>query len=89
MTESVDDKLSRLSRAFDELLGKAQTDSAQSNMERLTQLGLTSLEAKAWLEQEPNYARRNLTGDKSDGDLTEPWSGILKTCGLLTYWFET
>jgi len=43
-------------------------------MEFLIEYGLTYDEAKAWLEQEPNFVpiRRKETPNKSDVDETEP-----------------
>ena len=76
MNESIDDELYRLTKAFDKLLGKIPRLESikKDNMTVLMDYGLTYNEAKAWLEQEPNYVpiRRKETPFKSDNNETEP-----------------
>jgi hypothetical protein len=58
MIDSIDERLNKLIRDFDELLGKRQKtvfENDINNLDRLIDLGLTTDEAKYWLEQEPNF----------------------------------
>ena len=73
VNDTIDDKLKRLNAEFDKLLNPTY----EKNLQKLIRYGLTEEEAKAWLDQEPNYTRRILTRKKSDEDLTEPWCTIL------------
>ena len=59
MSERVGDEFDRLNKAFDKLLANCKvtsfTTNKPDNMKFLIEYGLTYDEAKAWLEQEPNY----------------------------------
>jgi hypothetical protein len=77
MTDSIDERLDKLIRDFDELLGNHRhIDSGKDidNMDRLHDLGLTIDEAKVWLEQEPNYRPSDdwKHGRKSDDKVPVP-----------------
>jgi hypothetical protein len=77
LDSSIDDKLHRLKKEFDELLGDSNNleKANRTTPERLVQrFDLTLDEAKAWLEQEPNFMPSDgfLQRRKSDTDLTKP-----------------
>jgi hypothetical protein len=56
--DPVGDELHRLTKEFRKLAGLPTDSNAPetTSPEQLTRFGLTLNEAKAWLEQEPNYA---------------------------------
>jgi hypothetical protein len=75
--ETIDERLTRINKQFDELLGNSSTvgKKEESNLEQITRhFGLTVSEAKVWLKQEPNYKpadeKKHLRG--TDEDETEP-----------------
>jgi len=74
MTETIDERLRKLSKEFDKLLGKTEEQSTERNIDRLIHFGLTLNEAKSWLKQEPNYVPSDESkhDDESDGEVTEP-----------------
>jgi hypothetical protein len=83
MTNSIDERLDKLVKAFDELLGKHQTKIFKKDMsdfDRLIGLGLTVNEAKQWLKKEPNYISSDVSyhADKSDDKLPEPMREYFK-----------
>jgi hypothetical protein len=75
MNESIDDRLKRINAEFSKFL-KETSEEPEDNLLRLIHFGLSEREAKAWLNQEPNYNRRLFTANfpkhKTDEDFTEP-----------------
>ena len=68
--ETIDHRLRRLQKEFDELLGISNNnDFADETIDEqlIRFFGLTKSEAKVWLKQEPNYPidRRFLTGENN------------------------
>ena len=81
--DSIGDELHRLSEEFKKLLGdsKSETVAEKTTPEQLSKIfGLTIDEAKAWLEQEPDYKPTDgfLQRKRTDGDLTVPLKVIFK-----------
>ena len=68
--ETVDERLRRINKEFDELLSNTgisdnKVSAKTSTLEQLVRFGLTPDEAKDWLSNEPNYNRRNFTGKQN------------------------
>jgi hypothetical protein len=80
--ETIDIRLDRLGREFDELLGNHQLinndEDRTAKIKRLLHFGLTKEEARGWLKSEPNYkpTDESLHRKRTDGDLTEPSFGM-------------
>mgnify|MGYP001612550298 CR=1 FL=1 len=55
MTDVTDERLNKVLKEFNRMLGKFEED--ENILDRLIQFGLTISEAKGWLEKEPNYGR--------------------------------
>ena len=76
MIDPIEDKLRKLNREFDELLGITQplpTDNRLDNIDRLILFGLTTDEAKAWLKKEPSFpSDASYHEPKSINKLPEP-----------------
>jgi glycyl-tRNA synthetase alpha subunit len=59
--ETIDERLNRLNREFDEILENAGTDNSEYHANETTpkqlmkSFGLTAKEAKAWLKREPSF----------------------------------
>lgn len=69
MTESIDDRLSRLAKEFDKMLGKPIQDT-ESPADVLARFGFTLTEAEAWLKQESDFNKPIFK--RRDKKLTEP-----------------
>jgi len=67
MTSMVDERLNKVLKEFNRMLGKLEED--EDILDKLTHLGLTLSEAKGWLEREPNYEK--LLFRSSDGSYHE------------------
>jgi len=81
VTNSIDDELHRLNKEFDKLLGISNSVCAiqKTTPEQLIRFfGLTTEEAKGWLESEPNFipSDGSYHAKKSDDKLTEPHTPI-------------
>jgi hypothetical protein len=75
MSDPIRDELHRLNKEFKKLLENSSNTHLEKTLpEHLTKFGLTLDEAKAWLEQEPNFKPSDeiLHGNRSDEDFTEP-----------------
>jgi hypothetical protein len=78
---SIDDELHKLREEFEKLLNPEKVQANETTIpEQLKKFGLTLDEAKAWLEQEPNFFtnRRIFTDKRTDEDLTESIAPLYK-----------
>jgi hypothetical protein len=76
--DPIGDELHKLREEFEKLVNGTQTknDDTETTPERIAELfGLSTVQAKAWLEQEPNYfpADEKKQHFRTDEDETEPF----------------
>ena len=67
MTDVIDERLNKVLKEFNRMLGKPEED--EDILDKLIHLGLTLSEAKGWLKKEPNYEK--LLFRSSDGSYHE------------------